>query len=203
MPISYALTTKERVKAKLEITASNQDTTIDRLIASVTDFIESKCNRRFLRTTYTQEIYDGTNVDGTPKQSLILNNGPLVSISQFQYRTGLKSSPVWVDFVVDDYQEIKRLGVITLTLPSGFENIRISYTAGYLIDFTNEFDSALHTLPHELTDLAERLVIRFFKKRESEGRSIETFQGSTTTWKEFLETLDNEVIANHSRYIFA
>ena len=45
--ITYALTTKERVKSRIEVTATSLDNVIDTWIASVTDFIEHACGGRY------------------------------------------------------------------------------------------------------------------------------------------------------------
>lgn len=203
---SYALTTIDRVKAKLGITTTQSDTMLTRIVYACTDYIENACSQRFQRTTYTQELYDGSNIDGSPKTMLFLKNGNVTTISSFQYRTGSKSNATWVDFQADTYQEMLALGVIRTRLPSGLQNIRISYTAGYLIDFANENDPALHTLPFDLTDLCERLVIKYYKRRESEGRASESFGSgggqSSITWKEDIDDYDKTVIGNYSRTEF-
>ena len=68
--LAYALTTKEKVKAYLEITDASKDTIIETLIDQVTDFIEGYCGgRRFLESTYTQ-LFD--TKQGMSK--LFLNN---------------------------------------------------------------------------------------------------------------------------------
>lgn len=200
---TYALTTIDRIKTKLGITTTQSDTMLTRIIYSCTDFLENACSQRFLRTAYTQQLYDGSNIDGSPKTMLFLNNSNVTTISSFQYRTGAKSNPTWVDFQADTYQEMLVLGVIRVRLPPGLQNIRISYTAGYLIDFTNENDPALHTLPYDITDLCERLAIKFYKRRESEGRAAESFGSgggqSSITWKEELDDFDQTVIGNYTR----
>lgn len=201
---NYALTTKERIKARLGITVTGFDTVLDRLIYSMTDFLEGKCERRFLKTVYTQEIYDGSYATGQARKVLTLRNAPLISIEAFQYRTGAKSNPDWVDFQTDQYQERYDTATIFGYMPLGFQNIRISYTAGYLFDWTNENDPSKHTLPYDITDLCERLVIRLFKKRESEGRSNESVQGSSITWaSDLLDPQDKQIIGNYTLYKLA
>lgn len=205
MTVSYALSTKTRIKNKLGLTVTSFDTQIDRLLYGATDFIEKMCGgRRFKRATYTQEVYDGSPLnEDTRLPYLILNHAPVTAITAFQYRTGTKSSPTWVDFAADDYEEINDKGIIEVGLPKGRRNIRITYTAGYLIDFDNEFDETLHTLPYDLSELAERLVIRWWKKRDDEGKKSTAFESSTTTWTEqLLDATDREVIANYRR-VFA
>lgn len=172
-------------------------------VSAVSNFIERKCNRRFLQTSYVNEVYDGGNLDGSYKDVLILKNAPMSAApSSFQYRTGAKSSPVWVDFQIDTYQEVLEAAYIRAGLPTGFQNIRVSYIGGFLIDFAHEFDNTKHTLPYEISDLADRLCTRLFKKREAEGKDTESFNQSSLKWGDFLDEHDNEVIANHSRTVF-
>ena len=203
---SYALTTIDRIKSKLGMTTTQSDTMLTRIVYACTDYIENACSQRFQRTTYTNELYDGSNIDGSPKSMLFLKNGSVTTISSFQYRTGSKTSATWVDFQADTYQEMLALGVIRVRLPSGLQNIRISYIAGYLIDFANENDPALHTLPFDITDLCERLAIKYYKRRESEGRSAESFGSgggqSSITWKDDLSDEDKTVIGNYARTEF-
>lgn len=202
MAQTYALTTAQRIKDQLDITVSTFDTILERYIAGATDYIENQCNRRFKQTTYTNEIYDGSYLDGTKRTMLILKNAPIVpdSISSFQYRTGLKTNPVWTSFNADNFQEKNEVGHIMTFLPQGYQNIRISYTAGYLIDFANEYSST-HTLPHDISDLCERIVIRRYKKRGSEGKKSENFGQSSVTWGDLLDDFDKEVIADYQRPI--
>lgn len=197
----WALTTTQRIKDQLGISVTSFDDVITRYIAAATDFIENATTRRFLRTTYTQEIYDGSFLDGSRKTMLVLNNAPLVSISDYAYRTGSKTNPVWTTMLADNYQEKLDSAVIMGHVPAGFQNIRISYVAGYLIDFTNEYDVTKHNLPHDISDLCERLVCRRFKKRESEGKSIESFAQSSITWGKLVDDLDNAIIADYQRFI--
>lgn len=198
-PIDYALTTKARVKDRLSITETGFDTLFDRLIAAVTDMIEGECNRRFKQTTYTNEVYSVFN----PNQKMLaLNQIPIVSISSFQYRFGLKSSPNWTDFNTDDWEIVNDGGsglVRVYGLYSNINAVRVSYVAGYLIDFANAGNSTLHQLPFDLSDLAERLVIKLFKKRENEGKLSESFQSGSVTWKDFIEDFDQKTMDGYKR----
>lgn len=203
--INYALTTNARVKARIEITVSTLDTVIDTMIASVTDFIEQQCGgRRFKETTYTSEVYDGSivGVNPTPLPFLILKNAPIVSISAFEYRNGTRTNPTWIAFQADNYEPMNSRGIIKADLPAGYQNIRVSYVAGYKIDFANDY-SATHTLPFELSDLAERLVIKRIKRRESEGKSQETLRDSTIAWGAFLDAEDKDILTRYRRVVMA
>lgn len=202
--VDHSLTTEARIKTRLGITAAGFDTLIKRLMYACTDFIERECGgRRFKETTYSQELYDGSliNEEELTKEFLVLKNAPIVSISAFEYRTGTRTSPTWVAFQADTYEPLLDRGLIRAYggIPGGYQNIRVSYVGGYKIDFTNEFDAALHTLPYELSDLCERLVIKRFKKREKEGVSQESFAETSLTWKELLDDADKAVILSHIR----
>ncbi len=202
----YALTTPERVKVRLGIDAAitTFDATISQMVTAVTDFIEARCNRHFLQTSYANELYDGYNLDGSIKRVLVLKNYPLAAApSVFQYRTGAKSSPVWVSFPADTYQEDLLRGIIRTSLPPGWQNIRVSYIAGYIIAWDSEWDNTKHTLPHDISDLAERLTIKLFKRRESEGRSSEGFQQSQITWADLISPEDQSTLDDHSMPSFA
>lgn len=201
MPTTFprALTTSAKIKSQLGISVADFDTILEGFIASASMFIESSCNTRFKRATYTQEIYDGSYPDGSKKSLLVLKNAPLVSIAAFQYRTGNKDNPNWVDLPTINFQEIPESGTVKANMPAGIQNIRVTYTAGYLVDFTDIYDDTKHTLPFDITDLCERLVIRRFKKRESEGRSSESFNNSSITWSKEMDEVDNAVLENYRR----
>lgn len=53
-------------------------------------------------------------------------------------------------------------------------------------------------LPEELSDVCERAVVHLFKKRESEGRSSETFQESSINWQGSI--FDAEMLATVKNY---
>jgi len=202
--INYALTTEQRVKDNLAMTGSTADTIIKRYIYGATEFMQKYCSlKRFARTTYTDELYNGSFRNSDKLNNiLILRNGVgLVSVTNVKYNAGTQATPSWVTFNASDYTVDFQTGIIDIsgTFPAGISNISVTYVAGYLIDFTNEFDDTLHTLPYELTDLCERLVTKRLKKRDSEGKSTETFNGSTTTWGAFLDDADKTVLANYSR----
>ena len=201
MPTTFprALTTSAKIKSQLGISVSDFDAILEGFIASASMFIENECNTRFKRATYTQEIYNGSYPDGSKKSVLVLKNAPLVQVTAFQYRTGNKDNPNWVDLPTINFQEIPESASIQANIPAGIQNIRVSYVAGYLIDFTDIYDDTKHTLPFDISDLCERLVIRRFKKRESEGRSSESFNNSSITWSTELDAVDKAVLENYRR----
>ncbi len=206
---TYALTNETRLKSRLTITVTDFDVLLKFLSFAVTDFIESQCSgRRFKRTTYTSELFDGSIIgqeDSQRSKYLILKNAPLITLTTIEYLSGSRSSPAWTAFTADDYVKFESMGVIYFPsgMPSGVQNIRVTYTAGYLLDLSQSlYDDALNTIPFELVDLAERLAIKVFKKRESEGRSQETFRESSISWGSFMSSEDWSILANYKR-VFA
>ncbi len=197
--VPYALTTRQRVKDRLTITAASFDVLIDRLVSAMTDYIESRTGRRFKQTTYAQEVY---SIYGAKPSRIFLKQAPASALTSFQYRTGLPSSPVWTDFPTGNYEleQDGATGIIRVYggLIGGINQVRATYTAGYLIDFPNAGQST-HTLPFDLSDLCERLTIKLFKRRESEGRQSEAFEGGTIQWKDLISPEDQTIINRYTR----
>lgn len=201
--VDYGLTTTARVKNRLGITSSGFDTLIKRLIYGVTDRIEKMTDRRFKRATYTNEVYNGEDILEAQKRFIIVKNAPISTISSFQYDSGDNITPNWTDFIATDYDSLNDSGIIRVyqSVPSGLQNIRISYTGGYLIDFDNEFDDSSHTLPYDISEVCERVVVKLFKKREAEGRSSETFDTSSITYDaDLFSKEDMSVINSYKRH---
>lgn len=81
----YALTTLQRVKDRIfDSTAgasqpSNFDTVLTRMINSITDWFERECgNRRFVQTTYTNEIYSAY---GPSQKRIITRQAPIIFLT--------------------------------------------------------------------------------------------------------------------------
>lgn len=185
---TFALSTVARVKARLGITDTGFDTVFISYLNGVTDFIERYCGRRFKETTYANEEYD---IPEGGVRTLVLRNGPVTSLTSFQYRAGLPSNPSWTDFPADSYQLAARTeeGIIhsDQDLPSGIRTVRVSYVAGYKIAFASYGTPGTHDLPADLTEIAERLITKAHKKRDAEGKTSEGFNGSNIQWDKFLD----------------
>ncbi len=203
----YALTTLDRVKDKLSIDKPGKDIVLGRIINSVTDWIENQCNRRFLNSTYTNELY---TVRGQRETIVLLKNSPVTNLGAVQYRQGSVGSPVWTAYTNNDYElvgdgssgMIKFYTYLNQGLVQGVNTLRIaSYTAGYLIDFKNFGNKTLHTLPAEITELAEKLVTKWYQRREHPGKSSESFNSNTITWSKELDMEDTETLKAHRRIV--
>lgn len=198
----YGITTVERVKNRLTITGAGNDTVLIRMINAVCDFVEGETQRRFKKTTYTNEVY---SVYNEKQEFLFLKNYPVSSLASLQYRAGTPSNPSWTNYIADNYELIEdgKTGMVKIYggITEGVNKIRATYDAGYLIDFANAGDITKHTLPADLTDLAERLVIRIWKRRESEGKTSEGAQGDSIAWKDELGAEDKMILERYKRII--
>jgi hypothetical protein len=204
---SYSLTTLDRVKEKLGLDKPGQDLVLGRIINSVTDWIENQCNRRFLRTTYTNELY---SIRGERETVLLLKNAPVVTLGNIQYRQGQVGSPTWTNYTANDFElvgdgssgMVKFYTYLNQGLVQGVNTVRVaSYTAGYLIDFKNFGDTNLHTLPAEITELAEKLAIKWYTRRLTPGKSTENFNSNSITWSKELDPEDVETLKAHRRIV--
>jgi hypothetical protein len=128
-----ALTTKERIKDRIEITVTAFDDVLDRLILAVTALIEQMCGRRFTQAVFTNELHDGSDPFGSRRTALIVKNAPIQSISSLEYQAGTTSAPVWTAFYQNDYVVDYDAGVVYFYngMPRGLRNVRITYTGGY------------------------------------------------------------------------
>ena len=202
--LAYALTTLERVKDRMTLSESGFDTLLSREINAVTDFIESQTGQRFKETTYTNELY---SIEQSGQKYLVLKHAPVASVTSIAYGVGTPSSKGWTTYGADDYELVDdgKSGLVRMHagLPCGTNTVRATYVAGYKIAWGATGDAGdatpTHKLPADLTDLAERLVIRWFKRREAVGKSQEGFESGNVTYKDLLDSEDIETINRYKR----
>lgn len=174
-----ALTTRTKVKSYMGITGTDNDTVIDELITGVTAFIKSYCGgRNFLSQAYV-EIYDSKR----GRHKIFLKQLPVSALTVVEYRAGTPSTPIWNTYNADTYLLYGNAGYIHFYggLPEVPQGFRISYTAGYLIDFTQEF-TAFHTLPADLTMAANEMIATILNTRKSGGITTESTEGQAITY---------------------
>jgi uncharacterized phiE125 gp8 family phage protein len=166
-----------KIKTYLGISVSTHDTVLTNLMTAVCAFIENVCDRVFNETTYTEEIYSGG------EKIIFLKKYPVSAVSKVEYKSGSNSNPTWTEFTEDDYDLVdgRRLiraggwapGVNTIW-PSGYNNIRITYTAGYSSN------------PADLEQLIIELVAKKFNQRKSDGIGSESAEGASLDWSRAL-----------------
>ena len=196
--LPYALTTLARVKAKLAIDTgvTGFDDILISFINGVTEFIEQETNRHFM-VTDNVEVH---SVRGANQKYLWVKNPPINSLSNLEYAGGMPTIKTWMAYPVTAYEswEDGKSGMIYVygKIPQGSNRIRITYNGGFLIDFANVGDSTKHNLPFSLSNLADNLVVRAFKRREKNGITSESFDQSNITWRDDLDSIDKQTIAN-------
>ncbi len=214
------LTELSRVKDRLGLNqSSNKDTLLDNLILQATDFIERRCGRTFENTRH-EEFYDGDEVAvHNHFIHLHIQNPPLKSVLGVHYlgsRDSLSDSgdesenvslsqlnPIsepnrtWRDFSNLDWKEN---GTIWMLAPFGFRSIRVRYEGGYAVDFANYSDDSKHELPRDITELVEKLVVKYYLKREEEGVKSADFRDATREYANFLEKDDLRIINYYKQW---
>ena len=186
--VPYALTTRQKVKDLMNIQDTLSDAIIDQKISEATDFIESYCgSRRFMATDYVEikDTYYSSN--------LFFNQKPVNSVAAVEFRTGVPASPIWMSYSNNGY---------LLYLPQGFirfftrfrptpQAFRLTYNAGYLINWNKEFDITQHTLPFDLTQVCTELVALTLNTRNSQGILTQTTEGQSVTFESKRYELQN------------
>jgi len=171
-----ALTTLARTKAFLGIGSDKHDTILIMLVNQASGFIERYLKRSLLSQTYTNEEYDGSGTN-----TLVLKQFPVTAVASLQVNTSGDSTASWQTIDTKNYFSYED-GRIMLNNPvAGFldqdagtfiphpQKYRVTYTAGYLIDFDNENTPGSHTLPEDIEYACLKLVSALFNTRRAEG----------------------------------
>ncbi|TFH72392.1 hypothetical protein E3V39_12490 [Gammaproteobacteria bacterium LSUCC0112] len=190
--MAEALTTKALIKDRLGMTVTTYDALLDKLINAVVARINLMTGRVFTTATFTNELHDGSDALGSLRSTLIVKNAPITTLTSVQYDAGANGSPQWTDFPAADYRADLPLGIIHFPygLPRGMQNVRVTYVGGY----------ASNAYPEDVVEVVEEVVVRIFKRRESEGKSSESFQESSITWTENVFSSENlATIKNYRR----
>lgn len=195
---NYALTSLQKVKDALSISDTNSDTIIQQLINYNSMFAQNYCGGRlFLNQAYT-EIYDTRK----GSQKIFLRQRPVTSTQNLtatdivvKYRSGIPTVPVWVVYDANGYLLYPPEGYLHFYgyLPLVHQGLQIAYTAGYLIDFTNEFDVTKHTLPEDLTWAITQLCMRDYNMRYAQGQALVMTEGQKIQYATKDKPIDNDV----------
>lgn len=170
-----ALTTLDRAKAFLEISGDSKDMVLTLLINHVTGQIEQFLKRSLLSQSYSEKC------DGTGINTITLKQFPVTALASLEVNTSGDSTEDWQTIDTKNYFWY-RDGRIVLNKPiAGFldqdagdflaypKKYKVTYTAGFLIDFANENDPALHTLPSEIEYACLKILSGVYNSRKNEG----------------------------------
>lgn len=126
-------------------------------------------------------------------------------VINLQWRAGTPATqPAWFTFIADQYELLDdgKSGGIRMYgfMPSLRDNmIRVSYWAGYAIDWENAGNGTTHQLPADISNTVENLVVRAFKRRQIPGKSGESLDGATVSWNKEIDAEDQDVIGHYRR----
>lgn len=176
-----ALTTIYKVKryGGINLSDTSSDDLINELITEVTAYIKSYCGgREFLSKSYT-EVYDTKH----GRHKIFLRQMPVTAVDSVKYRSGTPTAPVWVTFDANGYLTYLKQGYIHFygALPEAPQGMQVTYTAGYLINFSEEADTA-HTLPADITIAANEIIVTILNTSKAGGITNETTEGQSVTY---------------------
>lgn len=119
----------------------------------------------------------------------------------FDWRAGTPNAPSWTPFVPDQFELVQdgKAGIVRLygIMPRLYDNMaRITYWAGFPVNWATAGDNNLHQIPSDVSDCVENLVVRRFKRRQLAGKLSEALEGATTSWNKEIDSDDQDVI-NH------
>lgn len=184
-----ALTTTTLIAQHLDIKDENgailEPEILKAIINQVTGLIERYCNRKFLYTQYTEDVYD---TDVVQVHALPIDRTQAIQVAD-------------KDGNYDNYigtVEHSQAGIIKLDKRIDFG--QVVYTGGYLINFAQVTDINSHTLPLEVSGIATQLCARIYEKRFSEGKSNESVEGQSITWGQFMTADDKAVLDTYRVY---
>jgi hypothetical protein len=201
------------------LTVVDQTTAFDavfvRLINWASNYITNECGRTsFVQATYVNDTY---SIDNSNQIFLLLRNMPVFSISSLQFRAGTPTNPSWTDFIADQYELVDPRtdpasgtvwypsGTVRVygALPGVYSNsVRATYVAGYPVNWANPEDHITHWLPGDITGVCENLVVRRFARRQLAGKSSQSLEGASTSWRNTLDQEDLDVLTQYRQLNF-
>ena len=197
-----ALTTLDALKLRIGIDSSDtsQDNELTNYINEISELVESFLNRKLKAQDYTDELYQGND-----EQELLLDNYPINSITQIEYRYYYPGSFYTIDAdeyfihrkrysVVREYGWY-RFGSATRYLTKvefPFYNIRITYNAGYT------------TIPSDIEGIVKDIIADFFERKQTGGQGLKQYRigDISMTWKDNLSDYQLSILRRYRKRQF-
>lgn len=206
-PIFYLMTTGNTVSGSTSITSVANTTGMvvgmpiygDNLTPTYTS------NGNQLRNAITAISGSTVTVAAAATSTASAANFTVNGLILLQWRAGTPATgPAWTSFIPDQYEVVNNgaAGVIRIygVIPRLYNNmIRISYSAGYPVNWANAGDDLTHKLPADISDTIENLVVRVFKRRMFAGKVSEALEGATSSWSREIDVMDKDVIGHYRR----
>lgn len=172
----HALTTVQAVKDYLRIAPedTSNDSSLERQINAVSEWLERYCNRHFEKSIYT-ELHIGHG-----RENLLLEQYPILSVESITVNENAVSASEYEIRSEEGILYRERLWPAKSFLEGldwdpiqGKRNIEVVYTAGYVLPKDDSTETP-RTLPYDLEDACIQLVAIRHEKRGSEHLSSET-----------------------------
>ena len=187
--LDKALTTLARLKSYLEISGSTKDTLLTMILYGAWKFMEQYTGRKFARTAYSQELYDGKE-----SNKLILKQAPVISGQTFtlQHRTTGLNEDAWETIDTENYWIDYDKGIITMNskFVGGTQNYRVTYTAGYYVAKDSQYQDGTDDnldLPYDLELACWKLCAAEYMNRKNIGRTSERVRDMSVTYAKQVE----------------
>lgn len=137
-----------------------------------------------------------TNNAGSSSASDIFQ---VIGLVSFEWRAGTPNAPSWTQFVPDQFELVEdgKAGIVRLygVMPRLYNNMaRVTYWAGFAIDWANAGNGTTHQLPSDISSTADNLVVRAFKRRQLAGKVSEALDQATTSWNKVIDAEDQAAI---------
>lgn len=153
-PATVEPLTRQQAKDAARITASDEDTFIDRLVQAARGHVERTCNRALVlqsRRLLLDEFPDSGCIE--------IFHAPLRAVQSVQYldTAGVLQTLATTQYRVDKESLPARIvEEVSVSWPSTYEGpnaVRVNYTAGYLVPFTaNDTSDVLTAAGHGFVD---------------------------------------------------
>ena len=183
-----ALTTLDRLKSFLCITADEedpeQDAALAQLINAASAWLETKLGRNLGRQTYTEPHI------GTGTQRLVLEQYPIISIQHIR-DTRTDADITGYDFVEEGeigvvYREegwtyYGHIGGLSNDYVAPRRYLTVTYTAGYVLP-KDATDDDPCTLPADLEALVENMIAQQWALLENDAAGLSAFSISDVSW---------------------
>lgn len=188
-----ALTTLAQAKSHLSISPSDslQDARIEMFINAASEKIERYTNRLLVSQGNIAELQHGRR-----ENIILLKQWPIIAVSQVSIdSTAAHTDPATIlaatSYTVSD--DLNSLLLVNSTFPVGFNNVKITYTAGYV------------TVPSDL-ELASLWLVEWYylmRTRGDMGRTTASKSGESVGVLEKMPTMIAEMLEFYKRSEFA
>lgn len=120
--------TIDQYKDYKRLTKTDQDQSLQFIVASVSDIVKGYCGHSFIDYFQTPKVQVINNM--FPRTSIQLNQWPIRQVQQIR----IKQEPAQQYVVFQDYiinRHIDAIGHKTGLFPQGLDAVQVTYTAGY------------------------------------------------------------------------